>query len=99
MPLAWFVLPFLGMRAITKRIVGVGAAARLVDPVLRHVDRPDAAGTTQFRAIDFATGELTDASVLDSMVPLTWASAIAVIISWVFLALIIRKTTAKHLDA
>jgi len=97
-PIANFVLPLLGMRAITKRLVGFGLLLGWWIPFCAVWVIQAAASSAQFRAIDFSTGELADPDVLDSMVPLTWAATVAIVISWAFLTVIIRKTTAKHLD-
>lgn len=98
-PLANFVLPYLGMRAISRRSVSTGlllgwwlpfCAVWLVGPV---------AASATFRAIDFSTGEVTHPEVLDQLVPLSWASASLLLVSWLFLVLVIRRTTARHLEA
>lgn len=57
------------------------------------------ASTASLRAVDFGTGKLTHPEVLDSLVPLTYASTAALVVSWLFLLLVIRRTTARHLDA
>ena len=53
----------------------------------------------QFSAVNLATGEVKDLDVLDATVPLSWASAILLLVSWLFLATIIRRTTERHLEA
>lgn len=97
-PVANFVLPVLGMRAISRRVVGWGlllgwwlpfCVVWLIFPITI---------STTFRALDVGTGELTHPEVLDEMVPLTYASTAALVIAWVFLVVIIRKTTARHID-
>jgi hypothetical protein len=97
-PVAWFVLPLLGMRAITRRIVGWGVLLGWWIPFCAMWLVTYVSSSAQFRAIDFATGELTRPEVLDQMVPLAWASAVLLAISWLFLVVIIRKTTARHLS-
>jgi len=97
-PLANFVLPFLGMRAITKRLVGIGVLLGWWLPFCAMWVVSAMFSITQFGAIDLSTGELTDMDVLDQMVPLAWASAALVTVSWAFLLVIIRKTTTKHLE-
>ena len=99
-PLANIVLPFLGMRAITKARAGMGLLARLVARVRRR--RSGVAWRlrfAEFTAIDFSTGKLAHPEALDSIVGLTWASAIAMVVSWVFLAMIIRVTTRRQAEA
>ena len=98
-PIANFVLPLLGMRAISRRSVGWGillgwwlpfCAVWLVAPI---------SVSATFRALDPSTGKLLHPEVLDSMVPLAYISAAALVVSWLFLVLIIRRTTARHLNA
>lgn len=98
-PFANFILPFLGMRAITKRIVGVGILLAWWLPFCVSWIAQGVASTAQFQAVDLATGELKDPAALDTMVPLAWVGAVAILLSWAALAAIIRKTTAEHLDA
>ena len=95
-PLANFVLPFVGMRAITRRKASVGA---LVGWWLTFCAYWVAAGASLvpgFTAIDYSTGELSHPDALDALVPITWASALTLAVSWVFLALVIRQTTAAE---
>jgi hypothetical protein len=96
-PFANFILPLLGMRALSRRSVGWGlllgwwlpfCAVWLITPF---------SASAAFRAIDISTGELTHPEILDSMVPLAWASAAAIVVSWLFLVLVILRTNARHL--
>jgi len=98
-PLANFVLPLLGMRAISRRLVGWGVLLLWWLPFCAVWLLTPISVSASFRAIDLTTGELTNPGVLDQMVPLAWASAALLVVSWVGLAAIIRKTTAKHLNA
>ena len=98
-PVANFVLPLLGMRAISRKVVGWGLLLGWWLPFcLVWLIGPITASAT-FRAVDFGTGELTNPDALDSMIPLTYASTAALVVAWVFLVLIIRKTTAGHIEA
>lgn len=97
-PIADFVLPYLGMRAITRRLVGVGLLLGWWIPFcLTWVIQPLVV-TAQFRAIDLGTGKLVHPEVLDTLAPLSWSMAALLVVSWVFLATIIRKATARHAE-
>jgi len=97
-PIANFVLPLLGMRAISRKAVGWGLLLAWWLPFcLVWLIGPITASAT-FRAIDFSTGELSNPDALDSMIPLTYASATALVVAWVFLVVIIRRTTARHIE-
>jgi len=98
-PLANFVLPALGMRAVTRRTVGIGVLLGWWLPFCASFVVSAISATRQFAAVDFATGELVNPSALDSMVPLTASSAALVLVSWLFLVMIIRRTTSRHLSA
>ena len=98
-PLANIVLPFLGMRAITKARAGMGI---LLGWWLAYM----AAGAVSvgtvvavFGAIDMPTDKLAHPEALDPIVGIMWASAIALVISWVFPAMIIRTTTRREAEA
>lgn len=94
-PLANYVLPFLGMRGITRGRVGLGVLLGWWLPFCAYWVVGFFAQLPLFGAIDFTTGELTDTDALDVIVPLTWAQAVLLAVSWVFLFLIIRTATAK----
>lgn len=98
-PVAHFVLPLLGMRAITRRVVGWGLLLGWWIPFAIYWVFYWVTAVSQVTAVDYTTGELTNPDALDSLVPLSWASAVAIVISWVFLAIIVRVTTRKHLTA
>ena len=98
-PLANLVLPVLGMRALTKARAGMGllvgwwigfAAAGVVSA---------GTGLAVFGAIDWSTGKLAHAEALDPIVGIMWTNAIALVVSWVFLAMIIRVTTRRQAEA
>ena len=95
-PLANFVLPFLGMRAITRRLVGVGVLLGWWIPFCLVWLLQPVVASAQFRAIDFSTGKLEHPEVLDTMPPLSWAMAALTVLSWLFLAVTIRQATARH---
>jgi hypothetical protein len=95
-PIANFVLPYLGMRAITRRKASVGNLVGWWVTFCLYWVLSWATIVPSFTAIDLATGELTDPDALDVMVPLTWAGALTLAVSWVFLALVIRQTTAAE---
>ena len=97
-PLANIVLPFLGMRAITKARAGMGI---LLGWWLAYVAAGAvsvAAAIPEFTAIDFSTGKLTHPEALNPIVGLMWASAILMVVSWVFLAMIIRVNTRREAE-
>lgn len=94
-PLANYVLPFLGMRGITRGRVGAGVLLGWWLPFAAYWLMSVAAQIPLFGAIDFATGEIADPDALDVIVPLTWAQAALLVVSWVFLFVTIRTATAK----
>jgi hypothetical protein len=94
--LANFVLPLLGMRAITRRLVGWGLLLAWWIPFCLFWLSQTVVGTAQFRAIDLSAGELKNPDALDQLIPFSWASAVLLAASWVFLVLVIRRTTARH---
>ena len=83
---------------ITRRLVGVGLLLGWWIPFcLTWVIQPLVV-TAQFRAIDLGTGKLVHPEVLDTLAPLSWSMAALLVVSWVFLATIIRKATARHAE-
>lgn len=92
-PLANYVLPFLGMRAITKGRVAFGLLWAWWLPYCLYWIISGISGVIPTAATDLSTGKLKDPDMLDAIVPLTWASAIALIPAWIFLAIIIRTAT------
>jgi len=92
-PLANFVLPFLGMRAITKEKVGIGNVLGWWLPWVAALILSAQAAIAQFGAVDFMTGQLKDEAALDSTVPLSAAAAVLVVVSWIFLTLTINKAS------
>jgi hypothetical protein len=87
------------MRAITKARAGMGL---LLGWWLAYVASgivSVSAGAVELGAIDFSTGKLTHPEALDSIVGIMWASALAMVVSWVFLAMIIRVTTRRQAEA
>lgn len=95
-PIANFVLPFLGMRAITRGKANAGILAGWWVTFCLYWVLSWATVVPSLTAIDYSTGELTNPDALDVMVPLTWAGALALAVSWIFLALVIRQTTAAE---
>ncbi len=95
-PLANFVLPFLGMRAITRDKASVGILVGWWVTFCLYWVLSLATIGPSFAAIDYSTGELSNPDALDAMVPLAWAGALALAVSWAFLALLIRQTTAAE---
>lgn len=98
-PLGNFVLPFLGMRAITRHKAGLGVLVGWWVTFCLYWVLSWASTLPSLTAIDFSTGELSNPDALDAMVPLTWASALALAVSWAFLAKVIRHTTAVEKSA
>lgn len=96
-PLANLVLPFLGMRALTRRTVALGM---LVGWWILYVASSLVAGIGTFMgmfgALDFSTGEYTNLERLDVLVPTYWISGLLLLGSWAFLVAIIRTATAKE---
>ncbi len=95
-PFASVVLPFLGMRAITKGRAGMGLLAGWWSAYLVQGAFGVVSGLASFRAIDLSTGKLAHPEALDSMAGFAWASGIALVVSWVFLAMIIQTTTRRQ---
>jgi hypothetical protein len=95
-PIANIVLPFLGMRAVTRRKASVGIVVGWWVTYCLSIVLSWAATIPTFTAIDYSTGELTNPDALDATVPYTWASALVLAVSWVFLAMVIRQTTAAE---
>lgn len=95
-PLGNFVLPFLGMRAVTRRKANTGVVIAWWIAFCAYWVASFASVVPTFSAVDFTTGELTNPEALDVLVPLSWAGAIALIVSWVFLTLTIRQATAAE---
>jgi len=98
-PVANIVLPFLGMRAVTKGRASIGLLLGWWIAFVAFFGVQFATSMASLRAIDFQTGELARPEALDSIVGLTWAAAILLTVSWVFLATIIRITTRSETDA
>lgn len=96
-PIAWFVLPLLGMRSITRRSVGFFLLAGWWIPFCLYWVASGIAQTTVYGAIDWGTGELTNPDALDVMGPATWVAAVLLFLSWLFLVLIVVRTTDRHL--
>lgn len=94
-PLAWFVLPYLGMRGITRGHVGVGLLLGWWLPYCLHWVFSSASGVPGILAVDFTTGEVTNLDALDALVPLAWATNISLLVAWVFLALVIRTASTS----
>jgi len=95
-PIANFVLPLLGMRAITRKSVSFFLLAAWWIPFALYWIVSGFAQTAVFGAVDFSTGELTNPDALDNIVPATWIAAVLMFISWLFLVLIIIRTTERH---
>ncbi len=94
-PLANLVLPFLGMRSLTKRLVGVGALLGWWLAYLASGVAGASSAVVLFGGIDFATGQLKDGANFDGLIPIYWATAVLLAISWAFLVYIIRATTDR----
>jgi len=97
-PFANFILPLLGMRAISRRSVGWGLLLGWWLPFCAVWLIMPFSASAAFRAIDLDSGKLTHPEILDSIVPLAWASAAAIVVSWLFLVLVILRTNARHLQ-
>ncbi len=97
-PLANIVLPFLGMRAITKARAGMGILLGWWIAFVAAFGVSVGTVVAVFGAIDMSTGKLAHPEALDPIVGIMWASAIAMVVSWVFLAMIIRVTTRREAE-
>lgn len=96
-PLGNLVLPFLGMRSVTRKSTPFGLLWGWWIPfVVGYSVSTFASIGATFGAIDWETGEYTNLESLDSIVGASWVSAIAILISWAFLVMIIRKATASE---
>ncbi len=96
-PLGNLVLPILGMRAVTRKSTPAVLvwAWWLLFFAGYHISVFASIGAT-FSAIDWETGEYTNLDALDSIVGASWISAIAILLSWVFLVVIIRRATTAE---
>ncbi len=94
-PLANFVLPILGMRSLTKHLVGLGPVLGWWIPYIASGIVASSAGFLVLGAMDWNTGEIDPHASFDGIVPIYWASAILILISWGFLTYIIRTTTER----
>lgn len=97
-PFANAVLPYLGMRAITKGRVSTGLLLGWWLPYVASSLVGFAAFGAIFGTIDWETGETKNVDSLDQLVGIYWASAGLMIVSWIFLAMIIRITTRREAD-
>lgn len=97
-PLANFVLPLLGMRAIARRKVGMGPLLGWWLPWCLVWVVSVAAQVTSILAVDLQTGKLANTDALEASVPLTYVATAATIVSWIFLTVIVRRVTARHLE-
>jgi len=97
-PLANYVLPFLGMRAIARRHTSLGLQLGWWIPFALYWLSAIPAIFISFTIVDFTTGEVTNADALDATVPLGYASAALLLISWGFLATLINQVTDRHLE-
>lgn len=95
-PFASLVLPVLGMRALTKGKASAGLVAGWWVAYLLYGFVGAIPAFAQFSAIDWSTGELTNADAFNVLPPAAWAASVTLIVSWVFLALVIRSTTAAE---
>ncbi|NTV39935.1 MAG: hypothetical protein HGA51_08285, partial [Demequinaceae bacterium] len=98
-PLANIILPFLGMRAITKGRASMALLAGWWSTYLLSSALSVVSSAAIFGAIDWSTGKLSHPDALDSMTGFAWASGIVLVVSWVFLAMIIRVTTRRQAEA
>jgi len=98
-PLANIVLPFLGMRAITKARAGMALLLGWWIAFVASVAVSIAVAIPYVAAIDLSTGKLAHPEALNPIVGLMWASAVLMVVSWVFLAMIIRVTTRRQAEA
>jgi len=96
-PVANFILPFWSMKAIARKRVSMGALLGWwVAWCLFWITFVYAA-VVQSGMTDLATGKILSLDGIDTVVPTTWASAVVLVIAWVFLQHIVRKVTERHL--
>lgn len=95
-PLAHVVLPVLAMRVLTKGRASMGLLAGWWSTFVVSVVLGIIPGISTWMDIDWSTGKIVHPEVLDSMTPYAWASGVALLVSWVFLALIIQVTTRRE---
>ncbi len=96
-PLANYVLPYLGMRAIARRSVSTALLLAWWIPFALWWALWGLSQVVSFSAIDLATGQLANDSALDALYPISVAQGILIVTSWAFLTMIVRRTTARHL--
>jgi hypothetical protein len=94
-PFANYVLPALGMRSLTKNLVGVGPLLGWWLPYCAYWIASFSTVFVIFGTIDWQTGAIADASGLGVIVTISWTASILLAISWAFLTYIVRKTTSK----
>lgn len=94
-PIAWFVLPLMGMRAITRRTVSMAVVLGWWIPFCAFWIAGYANSFAQNGAIDRETNKLVHPEKLDAMVGYAWAQAIFLLVAWAFLALIIRTSNDR----
>jgi hypothetical protein len=97
-PLANFILPFLGMRAVAQRNVNAGVLLGWWLPFCAYWLISIPSIVVMATIVDFSTGEVTDVNRIDDTIPYGFASAGALVVSWIFLVMIVRKTTDRHLE-
>jgi hypothetical protein len=96
-PFANLVLPAMGMRALTRRTVGIGTVLGWWIPYVTASIVSVVGGIwAVFSGIDWSTGEFADTSNVDILVPIGWVSTALIALSWVFLTTIIRTATSKE---
>lgn len=98
-PLANYILPVLGMRAITRPSVNVGLLVAWWTSFCVFWLSMVYATVVAFSLFDFDTGRFAgDIDSLNSLMPAYAIQVVAIAVSWIFLTLIIRTATAKHLE-
>ena len=96
-PIANYVLPALGMRSITKKSVNGFVVLLWWLAFCAYWIAGFANGVVIFGAIDWNTG-VYDNDALLALKPVTVVSAASLAIAWIFLTIIVSRTTRRHLE-
>ncbi len=97
-PLANFVLPFLGMKAISRGKASVGLQLGWWLPFCAYWLTSIPATVASFSIIDWQTGEVSNTDALQDALVWSYVAAVLLAVSWAFLAVIVRRVTDKHLE-
>jgi len=96
-PVANYILPALGMRSITKKSVNGFVVLLWWLAFCAYWISGFATGVVVLGALDWNNG-LYDRDALLALKPVATASAASLAIAWIFLTIIVSRTTRRHLE-